>query len=236
MIENIYATYIDKAKNLMEYKALITLPVYILKGHPEVLEKFSISIKYELFSPIPIPEKHVDTNNFESTFEELEKNYLATSCIEKLVSIYENFLFDVMKEIYIAYPQKLSSQKQIPISQVLEAVSKEELIYITIARELNEVKYESLSNWHSKISNLFAIDPINEDLTKEVVEIKSTRDLLVHNNGIINNIYLSKTKEKARGEIGETISCEGDYFKDSWGIVVKLMTEIKESILKKYNK
>ena len=235
-IENIYTSYLDKAKNLMEYKALVTLPVFMLKKHPEVLEKFQVSIDYSKFSPIPIPEKHVDTNNFHSTFDELEKNYLSTSCIEKLVSIYEGFLFDIMKEIYIEYPQKLSSKKQIPISQVLEAVNKEELIYITIAKELNEVKYESLSNWHSKLTNLFSIEPINVELTDKMIEIKSTRDLLVHNNGIINDIYISKTKENARDEIGNPISCDGDYFRDSWIVVIKLMTEIKEAIIEKHCK
>jgi hypothetical protein len=234
-IELIYDSYLNKAKDLMEYKALITLPVFALKQHPEVLEKFKVGINYSMFSPVPIPTKEVDVNNFHSIFEDLEKNYLSTSCIEKLVSIYEGYLFDLMKEIYVEYPQKLSSKKQLTISTILEAINKEELIYIAIMRELNEIKYQSLDKWHSKLSELFAINQIDENLTKTMVEIKSTRDLLVHNDGIINEIYLQKTDEKARGEIGNQISCEGEYFKESWATVVKLMTNIKELIVEKYN-
>lgn len=233
-IELIYDSYLNKAKDLMEYKALITLPVYALKQHPEVLKKFKVGINYSLFSPVPIPTKEVDVNNFYSIFENLEKNYLSTSCLEKLVSIYEGYLFDLMKEIYLKYPQKLSSKKQIAISSILEAINKEELVYVVIARELNEIKYQSLDKWHTKLCDLFAVEQIDDNLTKVMVEIKSTRDLIVHNDGIINEIYIEKTKEKARGEIGNKISCEGDYFKESWATVVGLMTDIKKLIIDKY--
>lgn len=46
------------------------------------------------------------------------------------------------------------------------------------------------------------------------MECKATRDIIVHNAGIINKIYIEKTGSNARGIIGEEIVIDKLYFEN----------------------
>lgn len=232
--QEIYDRYVAKLKELMEYQALVTLPFAIANALPGVKERMTVVIDYTKFSPVPMEALNVNMKNIDETWAHMEKKYLAETCIERLVAIYELYLFDLMKAVYTEYPLKLSSKKQITVGQALTATNKEELLYLVIANELNEIKYQSMDNWHEHLAKLFGIQQIPETLSDTLIELKASRDLIVHNESIINEIYLSKSKKVARGKIGERIDCSGGYFQQSWVHILNALKVTNDEIASKY--
>ena len=61
-------------------------------------------------------------------------------------------------------------------------------------------------------------------------------DLVVHNNCVINTLYLEKAGAKARGALGERLSVDEAYYYDSLAKLKKVSGAIKRDIEKKYGK
>jgi hypothetical protein len=65
-------------------------------------------------------------------------------------------------------------------------------------------------------------------------EIAATRDLIVHNSSVVNQLYLDKAREKARGKIGETLVVDKAYYYDALAKMKKVSGAIKRDVEKKY--
>ncbi len=73
---------------------------------------------------------------------------------------------------------------------------------------------------------------IDELLKESWIEIKATRDLLVHNSGVINRLYLSKAGNQSRGEDGEEIPINKEYIEQSMSTVKSIVGRICSHIQK----
>ncbi|HJR09002.1 MAG TPA: hypothetical protein VJ842_17215 [Pyrinomonadaceae bacterium] len=60
--------------------------------------------------------------------------------------------------------------------------------------------------------------------------MKATRDLLIHNSGVINDVYLSKVEAKKRGERGERILINAGYFDHCISTLKRLSGIVKRDI------
>ncbi len=56
--------------------------------------------------------------------------------------------------------------------------------------------------------------------------MKATRDLLIHNSGIVNKTYLDKAGKMARYTVGEQVVIDSSYFSDCWLLAKKLIDDI----------
>lgn len=45
------------------------------------------------------------------------------------------------------------------------------------------------------------------------VEIKASRDIIIHNSGLINKLYVEKAGDKSRGDAGEELVIDDAYFR-----------------------
>lgn len=70
-------------------------------------------------------------------------------------------------------------------------------------------------------------------LKKQYIEIKACRDIFVHNDGIVNKIYLGKVGEKARGQNGETLSVDLPYFESTIVCLKRIVGETYRGLKKK---
>lgn len=143
----------------------------------------------------------------------LYENFIVTS-----VSQFEAFLVYVLKLIILNYPHKLSisakntdSNKKVDLDIILESSDKEEIISRMINERVNQISYLPPNDYLQYFKNVTGIN-ISKKEFHNYVEIKATRDLLIHNSGIINHIYLSKVGKSKRGAEGETIVIGSDYY------------------------
>lgn len=74
----------------------------------------------------------------------------------------------------------------------------------------------------------------NDPSFSDYFEIAATRDLVVHNNRVVNGLYLEKSGKKARGQLGEKLAVDKDYYYAALGNLKKVSGAIKRDVEKKY--
>lgn len=109
------------------------------------------------------------------------------------VSIFENVLTDILKEFYKAFPQKMPESKlEFTREQIIN--ESETLNEKLLDHSINKLAYGSLEKFISEFTKKVNISDIDSDTIAKLIEIKETRNLMIHNNLIVNTIYLSRCK------------------------------------------
>lgn len=156
------------------------------------------------------------------------------------VSQFENFLVDVLSLVFHEYPKSITRKvpdvpacNTIPVDVILDASSREEAIDEMIERHLTSVMYGKPEGYLRYISELCGID-VTDDVFQDYIEIKATRDLLVHNDSEVNHMYLSKAGKKARGKLGDPVHVDSDYFSRCVGILTRISGIVERDTGRKF--
>ncbi|WP_138223197.1 hypothetical protein [Nibricoccus aquaticus] len=149
------------------------------------------------------------------------------------ISAFEAFLLKVLREIISEYPGKLSISvpgvsacKTAPISTIFDASSLEEAQEAVIAEHLSGVFYAQPKAYLDYAKKIIGIEE-PDDAFEQYLEMKATRDLLVHSDGVINSVYLAKAEPNARGNIGQRLVVDGNYFENSIAALKRIAGIIK---------
>lgn len=157
--------------------------------------------------------------------------------IISIVSLVEDFLSNNSKVILRKYPNKLTARSQanqtININRVLEAGNLDEVIESLINDKIISLFYGSPSKQFEYFNQVFQLS-LEESVVSDYIEIKATRDLLVHAEGIVNDVYKSKVGSLARANIGERISLEEKYFEHVVKTCKKLIGIFRRECIKVY--
>ena len=156
------------------------------------------------------------------------------------VAITENYLLTVQRIILSWYPEKLKlniegipAEKKIDLDLILEAKDLDALLTALIERKLVSIFYESPQRYFQYIEATLSIE-IPDEVKNQFIEIKATRDIIVHNAGIVNNVYLIKSGDQARGKEGDVLLIDRKYFDESIRCMKKLTQVVYEQLLEKY--
>jgi len=144
---------------------------------------------------------------------ELYENFIVSA-----VSQFESTLFEVLRLVIIAYPKKLTlniqgvqTDRNVPLEVLLQSSSLDGALAEVIRRRINSISYASPQAYLEYLNRIAGIT-ITDPSFHDYLEIKATRDLIIHNAGIINDIYIQKSGNKARGAIGERLTIDARYF------------------------
>ncbi|MBN2293747.1 MAG: hypothetical protein JXM70_15070 [Pirellulales bacterium] len=66
-----------------------------------------------------------------------------------------------------------------------------------------------------------------------VDEIKASRDILVHNNEIVNSLYVDKSMGRARFSEGDKLELPESYHRESWQLIKQVVTDIADAAVNK---
>lgn len=159
-----------------------------------------------------------------------------------LTSQMEHFLYELIEGVLLIDNRriKLKTNKikfidSIDVGTILNADGHVDIIKKIIDANLMAVFYASPDKQFEYINTVFSIEN-DEKLDKYIQkwkEFKAARDIIIHNNGIINELYIKKSGEYARGEVGEELLINkddvGDLLKYLKSIIGKLCTNIKNT-------
>jgi len=153
------------------------------------------------------------------------------------VALTEEFLVTYVRIILRSYPQKLtanvagaSSDKNIDLESVLAASTLADLHDHLIERHLANLFYKAPRDYLLHIERILGITIV--DATKQqYIEIKASRDLIIHNASIINRAYCAKAGAQARGNHGDQLSIDQQYFNDAIIAMKTLITGVYSQVL-----
>ena len=150
---------------------------------------------------------------------------LAEVTFSQFVAICENSVFDLLRLWLCAYPQSLAAKK-ISFATVLEASDIEAITLQVVNHELNELAYMRPREWFKYLNERVHLGCPELAQIERFEEIKASRDVIVHNRGVVNQTYLRKSGVAARCRLGESISIPEDYHRESWQFLRQLLIDV----------
>lgn len=117
---------------------------------------------------------------------------------------------------------------------LVTAANKDELIQRMFSDHVGNVFRQRPSLYMTYLAKLLSVK--NDPSFSDYYEVCATRDLVVHNNGVANALYVEKAGTKARGAVGERIPVNQDYYYEVLAKLKKVSGAIKRDIEKKYGK
>jgi hypothetical protein len=152
------------------------------------------------------------------------------------VSSFENCLNDTLKILLTHIPDKLDSK--------LENISKEDLIegdplQKAIQNKIHNISYKNLKEIIAYFIKTTAIDEdsISEVLFDKLQEIKASRNLLLHNNLIVNSIYKETAGKLIRSPRNHgLLEIDQDYLYNSIVTLRDILSIFQNQLIEKYKK
>jgi hypothetical protein len=176
--------------------------------------------------------------------KEIYDRFLSRELFENLivtaVSHFESFLFAVLRLVLLSYPKKLTlnvrgmdAKKEIPLNILLDTDSREDALSEVIERQLNSLSYATPKAYLEYLNSITGVDT-SDSAFLDYIEIKATRDIVIHNSGIINDVYLSKVDNNRRGSIGDRPAIDSQYFNHCIATLKRLSGIIRRDIDKQF--
>lgn len=161
-------------------------------------------------------------------------------CLIGILAIKEAFLNDTLTEYIACFPGH-SDGKDIKLDMIAKKGSIGQIVQSLAETKVHQLSYKKFSEFHQELSNIISLkNPIDENLIKEISEIKATRDVYVHANGKCNDTYIYKSGDFAREKsIGKMLPLTEDYVVSSVDKIDSYLSQVFSNIpekIKSYGK
>jgi len=179
----------------------------------------------------------------ERTAEELKEiaenavsNEIYYSVFVYVVAQVEAFVGDVLFEMLNFDNRRIKTRvrgidhiSKIDVCEVIDSASREELVAGIISKELISLFYAPPVLQMEYFQSVTGVN-LPKELTNQWIEIKATRDIIVHNSEIANSVYLKKAGSLARANDGEVLTMDEKYFGDAIAFMKSLIGKVASGI------
>jgi hypothetical protein len=152
-------------------------------------------------------------------------DYLLPFTFQRILALFETFFFDLLRVLLRHEPRRLS-KKTVEFGTILAAPNRDVLILSVVDRELNEVKYRKVAEWFEFLESTVRLGCPAVDEIEQLAEMKASRDILEHNAGEINEVYLAKAGARARYKVGERLEIPDPYLRTCWTLLRKIVEDV----------
>jgi len=162
-------------------------------------------------------------------------DHLTPATFQKFVSLFDDFVLSLIRRWLSYFPQTLEGKK-VDAGVIFSASTLEEVRQQIIDRHILDLAYGKLSDVLGNLKALVNIKRPRKDEIEKLTEIKASRDVLEHNHGIANAIYVEKAGAKKRFADGERLEIDEPYHLESWQLIHKVVSDIATDTMAKLNK
>lgn len=221
---------------VMEFKAFTDLAYKFSADYTKTLSsEEQIVIGYSAFAhSLGLSDRTIKIIELPNHFTRAKDDHFLSLVHQQQVALFEDFFFDMLRNLLADQPLRLPSKRQIEYSVIVNSRTKDEIVSALIERELNEIKYKNVGEWFKYLKSLVSECSVSDSDLGRIAEAKATRDLLVHNAGIVNDIYMQKAGQCTRFNVGETVSVTGDYTLDTWQLFSRVLITTIDQLIKTF--
>lgn len=200
-----------------------------LEDYPNLL------IVKELIAPIDLSSKKLQ--KISDYADDIKSEVLAEGLFVMAISSLDVMLSDVLLYFLRSFPQKLPNnefkfEKGAFFDNYFKLLKKAAGSYI------NNLSYKSFDDYFKKELELFSIHwpDFFETMGDQIREARATRNLLLHNNLVVNTQYLESAGPKIRqARRGSKLKVDAPYLKDTVAILLEFATQLNMRLIGKYN-
>lgn len=215
-VQGIDELHTELEANLDELVVFILLAAPILREHPPVVSKWE---RFQVPGISGFDEIFRSNVSITDIYSRGVSRQLFESYLLNAISLGEIFFLDICRMILLQKPIALLGANQandqvvIPFKELVER-DKETLIRERVDGRLGKLAMQAPKdqlNFFGRLTGMKA-DSLR---CKHYCEINATRDIILHNRGVVDAKYLKKADALARGQTGETIPIDEPYFIES---------------------
>lgn len=155
-------------------------------------------------------------------------NHLTESTFQQFLSVFEVFIADLLRLWFAAFPRAIGS-KTVKLEDALDAGDLDTLVSRLINHEIAEVTYKSPRTVFEYMGRRMGLNLPSVAEIDQLAEAKATRDVLIHNRGVVDNGYLMKAASLARHTAGQRIDIPKPYHRTTWELIQKLVADLADS-------
>ena len=133
-----------------------------------------------------------------------QKTFFSEMALVYLVTRLEAFLKDYLQAVLLQDPRRLRSSTQLTYEEALRYPSMPALRRALAEREAEALGYKSIDEVDKALNKKFGVRLSEFPSWKTVREMVYRRNLIVHNRGVINDIYRSTTGFRGKQKHLET--------------------------------
>jgi hypothetical protein len=161
--------------------------------------------------------------------------YLAEAVFQHFVSLFEDFVFELLRLWLSAYPAGIPNKdkKPVDLATIIDAIDKDAILGFVIERELNALRYERPASWFRYLNDRVKLGCPTDEQIERLAEIKASRDILIHNRGIVNETYLQKAGARARYKLGQRLEIPEPYLRDAWLLIRDIVRDLEAAAMAK---
>lgn len=160
------------------------------------------------------------------------------------VALVDSYISGSLETVIRAYPQKLlvspkgnelkdDAPLAVDVREVVNASSLDGLIAEKANQRVRDANYATPEAFFKYSSKVFGFE-FDEALRLEFSEIKATRDIHVHNDGIANRIYVKKAGRLARAQDLEPLTVDSEYLRTSIACLKLIISQTYRGLKEKY--
>jgi hypothetical protein len=197
-----------------------------LEDYPNLL------ILNKLVAPIELSTKKL--RDISAHIEDSNHDVVVHGLFVMAVSSMEVMLSDVLEYFLVSFPMKLPNndfkfEKEIFFDYYFALLKK------TAETHITGLSYKSFEDYFKKAIDYFSIEwpDFFEVIGNDIKEIRATRNLLLHNNLILNDQYRSTAGIKKRGGSGR-IKVDKPYLKQTIVIFLSFEEQLRLKLSEKY--
>jgi hypothetical protein len=130
----------------------------------------------------------------------------------------EAFIGEVLFEILSFDNRRIKTRikgidhtSKVEVSEIVDATSREEIISSIIRKELAALFYAAPALQMEYFQSVTGVK-LPKEIIGQWLEIKATRDIIVHNSGVANSVYLKKAGNNGRASDGDVLPMDEKYF------------------------
>jgi len=170
----------------------------------------------------------------------IQGSLLRKSSLISLMASFETFISQIIQYHYQKFPKAFSSNSdKLSLEKIRELGSLEEAEQLLISNEIDSLLRGNIQSQLEYFEKQLNIDlkPV-QSYIEDLIEMSQRRNLLVHNDGIINKQYLLKTPKKHLHKIkeGDKISINQEYLLNAIKLINTVCIILFQQCFRKWEK
>jgi len=167
---------------------------------------------------------------------ESKPDYILKGIFVYIISLFESSFTECLKRYLIAFPDKITNVKVSgkESKYLLETTFASDIIELIIEDFLQEYTYKNVSEIMKRTFSLLCIDSSKINFNNnELIEKKERRNILIHNNLIVDEKYIRNTKCDSK-KIRFKLEIDEKYIKETIDLTISILKKTKTELIKKY--
>jgi hypothetical protein len=205
------------------------------------LKGVSASNRKKFEFSVPKKERMIVSRRKKADIISILENQIESAIFKKniitMVSCMEAHLQKCMAHAIHLYPPKLAlltgGKISIETENLLAASNKEELLEYVVSEKCAEAFFKSPEEYFKIFQRVMSIE-ITDDLINIYKEIKASRDSIIHNDSIVNSLYITKAGSLARQKLSAPLTFDSKYYEHVIASLKKLAGAIIHAVEKNY--